>query len=162
MCITKFRRLKLNFTPEIKISLLLCAPGKSESESGHQMSFPRGRIAKMANVLLGHRHLAILGVGHLEASVASVSLSHPRWRNRGCAGGSEPGTASHDQTQSFARNQQDHHQHEGARAEPAGRRHLRLLLRRPLHPQREGGRGPQCHRGRRWVNPCISVANPRY
>ena len=34
-------------------SVCCSAPGKSESESGHQMSFSRGRIAKMANVLLG-------------------------------------------------------------------------------------------------------------
>ena len=39
--------------------------------------------------------------------------------------------------QSFARNQRDH-QHEGARAQPAGRRRRHLRLRRPLHPQREG------------------------
>ena len=48
MCIKKFKRLKLNFTPEIKISLLLCAPGKSESESGHQIPFSKSQKWQMS------------------------------------------------------------------------------------------------------------------
>ena len=53
--------------------------------------------------------------------------------------------------QSFPRNQRDHERHEGVRPAAAGGRHPQRLLRRPLHPQREGGRGTQRHRCRRYV-----------
>ena len=87
------------------------------------------------------------------SSVSDVELR----RNRGCAGNWEHGarleTGSHTLAiQSFARNQQDH-QHEGARAQPAGRRRRHLCLGRPLHSQREGRRGAQRNCGRRWVAP---------
>ena len=86
---------------------------------------------------------------------SSASVSHPRWRNCG-----PPARPSNDRSrvkgtsagpesgQSFPRNQRDHERHEGVRPAAAGGRHP---LRRPLHPQREGGRGTQRHRCRRYV-----------
>ena len=72
----------------------------------------------------------------------ALRISRPLSSSKG------PGSGRPESGQSFPRNQRDHERHEGVPPAAAGGRHP---LRRPLHPQREGGRGTQRHRCRRYV-----------